>query len=261
MAAGRVRRLKAETPTASEAVSNGSGTSSRRPGGRSGAPPRGTEVVALVDVHKAYQQGPERVIALAGVDLSLARGESVALVGRSGSGKSTLGHLVGGLDRPDRGSVSLGGADVASLSASGLAVLRRRTVGFVFQFFHLLPGLSVRENVALPLLLDAQHPDRDRVDRLLDSVGMGPRAEHLPSQLSGGEMQRTAIARALVMDPAVIVADEPTGNLDSVTAAEVLDVLLARVSEQGAGLLLVTHDPKAAQRADRLVTLADGMLS
>ena len=220
----------------------------------------GTAVVEMEAVHKAHRRGPETVSALRGVDLTLYEGEAVALVGRSGSGKSTLAHLAGGLDRPDLGSVRLDGSDLAGLSARALAELRRGRIGFVFQFFHLLAGLTVAENVALPLVLGGQRPDRALLDGLLESVGLAERADHLPSQLSGGEMQRAAIARALVSDPAVVVADEPTGNLDTATASLVLGVLLARVREVGCALLLITHDQRAARRADRVLKLEDGVL-
>jgi putative ABC transport system ATP-binding protein len=220
----------------------------------------GTAVVEMEGVHKAYRRGPETVAALRGVDLSLYEGEAVALVGRSGSGKSTLAHLAGGLDRPDQGSVRLDGADLAGVSGRALAELRRRRVGFVFQFFHLLPGLSVAENVALPLMLGGQRADQNQVQSLLKSVGLTERAEHVPSQLSGGEMQRAAIARALVCDPVVVVADEPTGNLDTSTASAVLEVLLARVREAGCALLFIAHDPRAARKADRVLKLEDGVL-
>ena len=211
-------------------------------------------------VSKCFHRGGEVVTALDRVDLSVDQGQLVALVGPSGSGKSTLLHLAGGLDVPDEGRVRVGDRDVATLDAGGRALLRRRTVGFVFQFFHLIPTLTVGENVALPLALDGQRNRNGRIDALLDRMGIVDRRDHLPGELSGGEMQRAAIARALVGGPELVLADEPTGNLDSVTAATVLDLLCAEVRDAGAALLMVTHDAAVARRADRTCTLRDGRI-
>jgi putative ABC transport system ATP-binding protein len=215
-------------------------------------------LLELEGVSKRYHLGGDDVVALDDVDLSLDDGASLAIVGPSGSGKSTLLHLAGGLDRPDAGSVRLGGRDLADLSVGHRARLRRRQVGFVFQFFHLVPGLSVAENVELPLLLDGRRDRGGRVRHLLERVGLGHRARHQPSQLSGGEMQRTAIARALVAEPRLLLADEPTGNLDSATGAAVLEVLLEAVADAGCSLVMVTHDEAAASMADRTLHLRDG---
>jgi putative ABC transport system ATP-binding protein len=215
-------------------------------------------LLELVGVSKRYEQGGESVVALDGVDLSVEEGESLALVGRSGSGKSTLLHLAGGLDRPDGGAVHLDGQDLATLSVGDRARLRRREIGFIFQFFHLVPGLTVAENVGLPLLLDGRRDRNRHVDGLLERVGLGHRASHQPGQLSGGEMQRTAIARALVAGPRLVLADEPTGNLDSTSRAAILDVLVEAVDDAGCALVLVTHDATAAQRAQRTLHLRDG---
>jgi predicted ABC-type transport system involved in lysophospholipase L1 biosynthesis ATPase subunit len=226
--------------------------------------PTAPDVPALLRVEglsKRFRRGHETVVALDGVDLDVRAGEFVALVGRSGSGKSTLLHLCGGLDVPDRGRVVLGERDVTAMNAGERALLRRREVGFVFQFFHLIPTLSVTENVALPLVLDRRRDAETQARSLLDAVGLPERADHLPGELSGGEMQRAAIARALVHGPRVLLADEPTGNLDSATAAAVLDTLCERVRDSGCALLLVTHDPTVAARADRALTLSDGRLS
>jgi ABC-type lipoprotein export system ATPase subunit len=212
-------------------------------------------------VVKHYRRGDEDVVALAGVDLSVAAGELVALVGRSGSGKSTLLHLAGGLDVPDAGTVRVAERDLATLSVADRARVRRRDVGFVFQFFHLLPTLSVAENVELPLLLDKRRRRADRVRALLERVGVAHRAEHLPGELSGGEMQRAAIARALVSEPALLLADEPTGNLDSATGAGVLALLAEVVAEAGTALVMVTHDEAAAALAGRVLRLRDGQLT
>ncbi|HEY3140821.1 MAG TPA: ABC transporter ATP-binding protein [Acidimicrobiales bacterium] len=219
--------------------------------------------MSLLEMHgvvKHFHRGKEDVIALAGVDLSVAAGELVAVIGPSGSGKSTLLHLAGGLDVPDEGKVQVNGRDLAQLSVGERAEVRRREVGFVFQFFHLLPTLSVAENVELPLLLDRRKDRRQRIATLLERVGMSHRADHLPGELSGGEMQRAAIARALVADPALLLADEPTGNLDSATGASVLNLLTEVVTESGTALVMVTHDEVATQRATRVLRLRDGRL-
>jgi len=212
-------------------------------------------------VVKHYRRGEEDVVALAGVDLAVDAGELVVLVGRSGSGKSTLLHLAGGLDVPDDGVVRVGGQDLAELSATERARARRQDIGFVFQLFHLLPALTVAENVELPLLLDGRRRRRDRVTTLLERVGVAHRADHLPGELSGGEMQRAAIARALVAEPGLLLADEPTGNLDSTTGAAVLGLLTEVVAEAGTALLMVTHDEAAASLAHRVLRLRDGRLA
>jgi ABC-type lipoprotein export system ATPase subunit len=220
-------------------------------------------LLQLHEVTKHYRRGAEDVPALRGVDMEVAEGEAVAIVGPSGSGKSTLLHLAGGLDVPDAGTVRIDGRDLADLSVAERARLRRRDVGFVFQFFHLLPSLSVAENVELPLLLDGRRGRavRLQVADVLDRVGVAHRAGHLPGELSGGEMQRAAIARALVGGPRVVLADEPTGNLDSVTGRVVLDLLSSLVSEAGTTLVMVTHDEAAAARTGRVVRLLDGRLA
>jgi ABC-type lipoprotein export system ATPase subunit len=218
-------------------------------------------LLELSGVSKVYEQGGDRVVAVDEVTLSVEPGESVALIGPSGSGKSTLLHLAGGLDRPDRGSVRLGGRDLAALSVGERARLRRRELGFIFQFFHLVPGLSVAENVELPLLLDGRRDKGGRVHELLERVGLGHRAGHQPGQLSGGEMQRTAIARALVAEPDLVLADEPTGNLDSAAGAAILDLLGEVVTDAGAALVLVTHDHRAAARTERTLHVRDGRVT
>jgi putative ABC transport system ATP-binding protein len=228
-------------------------------------PPVGAEgpapALELRNVSKAYQQGSNRVVVLEGVDLAVRQSEFVALIGPSGSGKSTLLHLAGGLDRPDAGTVLVTGTDVGSLGAKRRAQLRRRQIGFVFQFFQLLPTLSVLENVELPLVFEGQRRSGPRALGLLERMGMGTMTNRYPSELSGGEMQRVAIARALVAGAPLILADEPTGNLDSVNGAEVLALLTEEVREAGAALLLVTHDRAASERADRVLTLVDGRLT
>jgi ABC-type lipoprotein export system ATPase subunit len=217
-------------------------------------------LLTLTGVKKSFQRGRETVVALNGVSLEIDKGEFVAMVGPSGSGKSTLLHLAGGLDQPEAGTVLLGERDLGALSAGERAKIRRQEIGFVFQFFHLLPTLTVAENVELPLVLDGQRNKGGVVATMLDRVGLSDRADHLPGELSGGEMQRAAIARALVAGPELILADEPTGNLDSTNGAVVLDVLAEQVAEAGAALLMVTHDESAASRADRVLHLRDGHL-
>jgi ABC-type lipoprotein export system ATPase subunit len=214
-------------------------------------------LLELRGVSKRFRQGTTQITALDDVDFDVNPGEFVALVGRSGSGKSTLLHLAGGLDTPDEGTVKVAGRDLSSLSAGDRARLRRRSIGFVFQFFHLLPTLTVVENVALPLLLDGSRPDQTPME-LLDRVGLSSRAHHLPGELSGGEMQRAAIARSLIAHPQLVLADEPTGNLDSSTGHDVLTLLVESVAARGAALIMVTHDSSAAARAERTLHLKDG---
>jgi putative ABC transport system ATP-binding protein len=212
---------------------------------------------------KTYGEGEAAVRALRGVDLAIPRGELVAVMGPSGSGKSTLLHLVGGLDTPTAGEVRVGGVSLGGLSDTELTLLRRRRMGFVFQFFNLLPTLSAEENVALPLMLAGESPGahRERIGGLLALVGLERRSGHLPQELSGGEQQRVAIARALVTRPEVVLADEPTGNLDTATGEEVLGLLRRSSAELGQTLVMVTHDPAAAASvADRVLFMRDGAL-
>ena len=206
---------------------------------------------------RVYGNGPDAVPALHDVDLSIAAGEFVAIMGPSGSGKSTLLHLVGGLDRPDAGEVVIEGEALAGLDDEALAHLRRRRIGFVLQFFNLFPLLSARENVAFSLLLDGRDDALVLADAALERVGLSGRAEHRPGELSGGEQQRVAVARALVTTPAVVLADEPTGSLDSLAGEDVLRLLRA-AADDGQAVLLITHDATAAAYADRVVRLRDG---
>jgi putative ABC transport system ATP-binding protein len=217
-------------------------------------------VVRTVGLTRRYKMGDARVDALRGVDLTIARGEFVALVGPSGSGKSTVLNLIGGLDQPTSGQVWINGTELSASDERTLTRHRRQHVGFVFQSFNLLPRLTAKENVALPLMFSGV-PERERLDRageLLERVGLGPRLTHRPTQLSGGEQQRVAIARALVGEPALLLADEPTGNLDSATGAEIMRLLKALNQERGLTLLVVTHDPEIAAFATRTVRLRDG---
>jgi putative ABC transport system ATP-binding protein len=222
----------------------------------------GPPAVELRDVVKEYALGPQLVRALAGVSLVLPRGQFAAVVGRSGSGKSTLLHLIAGIDVPTRGELLVDGHALSQLSDDALTRARRERVGMVHQFFNLLPTLTVRENVALPALL-AGVRERDalaRADALLVEVGLEARARARPATLSGGEMQRTAIARALVHEPALLLADEPTGNLDSRTAEQVIALLRSLGLRHGATVLLVTHSREAAASADRVIALRDGRI-
>jgi len=221
------------------------------------------EVVRLVDVHKTYRTGEMEVHAVRGVSLDIRRAEFVALMGASGSGKSTLMNLLGCLDRPTSGHYLLDGADVSGLDRDRLADIRNRKIGFIFQSFNLLPRTSARENVELPLLYSAQHLTnaqlREKADLVLASVGLGGREDHHPSQLSGGQQQRVAIARALVNDPEVLLADEPTGNLDSRTSVEIM-AIFQQLNERGITIVMVTHEQDIAAYARRNVVMRDGIL-
>ena len=218
-----------------------------------------TNPVEARAIVKTYRQGDDQIRALRGVDVTVAAGEFLAVTGASGSGKSTLIHILGGLDRPDEGEVRLEGAAISDLSDEELALVRRRRLGFVLQFFNLLPTLDAAENAAFPLLLDGVPDALDRAKASLERVGLSGRATHRPSQLSGGEQQRVALARALVTEPAVVFADEPTGNLDSATGEEILRLLRA-TADHGQTIVMVTHDSRSARFADRSVTLVDGRL-
>jgi len=220
-------------------------------------------LVRLIDVHKTYRTGEMEVPAVRGVSLEIKRGEFVALMGASGSGKSTLMNILGCLDRPTSGHYVLDGADVSGLDRDRLADIRNRKIGFVFQNFNLLPRTSARENVELPLVYSAQHLTnaqlRERADRVLASVGLGGREDHHPSQLSGGQQQRVAIARALINDPEVVLADEPTGNLDSRTSVEIMGIF-QQLNERGITIVMVTHEQDIAGYARRNVVMRDGIL-
>jgi putative ABC transport system ATP-binding protein len=218
-------------------------------------------MIAVLDVVKTYE-GKRRVTALDGVSFTVAAGEMVAVMGPSGSGKSTLLHLLGGLDQASSGSVRLDGAELTGLGDDALTRVRRDKIGFIFQFFNLLPTLSAFDNVALPMRLQHRSAAEARAvtERFLELVGLGKRADHLPDELSGGECQRVAIARALVMAPRVLLADEPTGNLDTATGGEILDLLKRINREIGSTLVMVTHDADAAAACRRILSLKDGKL-
>jgi putative ABC transport system ATP-binding protein len=217
-------------------------------------------IVTAVDVCRRYGEGDAAVNALAGVTVGFERGHFSAIMGPSGSGKSTLMHILAGLDRPTSGSVTLDGDEISGLDDAELTKLRRDKLGFVFQFFNLIPVLTAEENVLLPLSIAGRKPDAEWFDRLIDTVGLRDRLTHRPAELSGGQQQRVAVARALASRPAVVFADEPTGNLDSKSSEEVLRLLRTAVDEFGQSVVMVTHDPEAASYADRLVVLRDGLV-
>ncbi len=215
-------------------------------------------VVAARDLARRYGEGDTAVDALRGVSLEIAGGRLTTVMGPSGSGKSTLMHILAGLDRPTSGTVTIGDQEITDLGDTDLTKLRREHIGFVFQFFNLLPMLSAEENILLPLSIAGRKPDREFLDELLARVGLAKRRTHRPSELSGGEQQRVAIARALISKPTVVFADEPTGNLDSKTGGEILELLRHAVEETGQTTVMVTHDARSASIADRILFLADG---
>ena len=220
-----------------------------------------TDIVSATDLRRRYGEGEAAVDALAGIDLAIRRGELTAIMGASGSGKSTLMHLMAGLDTPTSGTVTLGGVRLDELDDRRLTELRRDKVGFIFQAFNLLPVLTAEENLVLPLTIAGRKPDPEWLESLVQTVGLGDRRTHRPSELSGGQQQRVAVARALITRPAVVFADEPTGNLDSNASAEVLVLLRRAVDEYDQTVVMVTHDAGAAAYADRLLVLADGRLA
>jgi putative ABC transport system ATP-binding protein len=218
------------------------------------------QVVQAVDLSRRYGEGAAAVDALVDVSTGFERGHFTAIMGPSGSGKSTLMHILAGLDKPTSGRVVLDGEEITSLDDAELTRLRRDKLGFVFQFFNLLPVLTAEENLILPLSIAGRKPDREWLERLIGAVGLEERRTHRPSELSGGQQQRVAVARALVSKPAVVFADEPTGNLDSTASGEVLALLRQAVDEFGQTVIMVTHDPAAARHADRLLVLRDGQI-
>ena len=217
-------------------------------------------IVTATDVRRRYGEGDAAVDALAGVTTDFERGRFSAIMGPSGSGKSTLMHILAGLDRPTGGSVTLDGTEITGLDDGDLTKLRRDKLGFIFQFFNLIPVLTAEENVVLPLSIAGRKPDEEWMRQLIDTVGLADRLTHRPAELSGGQQQRVAVARALVSKPAVVFADEPTGNLDSKSSQEILQMLRQSVDDLGQTVIMVTHDPEAASYADRLVVLRDGQV-
>jgi len=217
-------------------------------------------MIRLRQVEKNYRRGAEEVRALRGIDLDIKAGEFAAVVGPSGAGKTTLLHILGCLDLPSRGELHFDGIRVDKMRESELVALRRKKIGFIFQQFYLIPGLSVLDNIALPLLFSKTPADQGRIEELARMVGLGERLHHVPAQLSGGEMQRTAIARALVNSPEVILADEPTGNLDSANSEKIF-AILDKLHQKGLTVIMITHNPELAGRAGRTIQIKDGMVT
>lgn len=219
------------------------------------------EVVRLENVVKTYGEGETQVQALKGIDLSINKGEFVTIVGASGSGKSTLLHILGGLDHPTSGNVFIGGENIYNLKDNELSIFRRRNIGLIFQFFNLIPVLNVQENIALPTLLDDEQVDEQYLNEIIHVLGLHERRNHLPSELSGGQQQRVSIGRSLMNKPDIILADEPTGNLDTKNTKEVLTLLKTTAKRYNQTVILITHDPAIASNSDRIITVEDGMIS
>ena len=217
-------------------------------------------MIQLKNIEKTYRRGAEDVRALRGIDLTISSGELAAIVGPSGAGKTTLLHILGCLDQPSKGDVYFDGVNTAGMPESQLVKIRREKIGFVFQQFYLIPGLSVFDNIALPLLFSKKKIERKTIEKLAEMVGLEHRLHHAPSQLSGGEMQRTAIARGLVNEPAILLADEPTGNLDTENSEKIF-AILRQLSDEGLTTIMITHNPELAARAERVIQIRDGLIS
>lgn len=218
------------------------------------------EILKVENLTKTYGSGENLVHAVDDVSFSVEKGEFVAIVGASGSGKSTLLHLIGGVDRPTSGKIFVDGNDISKMNDAKLAVFRRRQVGIVYQFYNLIPILTVEENITLPCDLDGRGVDRERLEMILDSFGLRARRKHLPNQLSGGQQQRTSIARALINNPSLVLADEPTGNLDSKSSEEVMSILKMCNQSYGQTVIMITHNLDIAKQADRIITISDGKI-
>ncbi len=218
------------------------------------------EILRVENLCKTYGKNETLVKALDGISFSVNKGEFVAIVGASGSGKSTLLHILGGVDRPTSGKVLVDNKDVFKLNETNLAVFRRRQVGLIYQFYNLIPILNVEENMTLPLLLDGKQPDRRYLDELIDTLGLRGRVKHLPNELSGGQQQRVSIGRALMNRPAVLLADEPTGNLDSKASREIIELLKLSNKKYEQTIIMITHDNSLALNADRIITIDDGKI-
>lgn len=218
------------------------------------------EILRVENLTKSYGKGETKVDALKNINLSINKGEFVAIVGPSGSGKSTLLHLIGGVDRPTSGKVFINDVDIYDLKAKDLSIFRRRNVGLIYQFYNLIPVLSAKENILLPAELDNRKIDKKYLDDLLKTLGLKERENHLPNELSGGQQQRTSIGRALINRPSIVLADEPTGNLDSKNSKEVLELLKLSVKRYNQTLIMITHDTNIALQADRVITIEDGII-
>ena len=218
------------------------------------------EILRCEGVRKVYGSGDNQVVALDGIDLSVEKGEFVAIIGASGSGKSTLLHILGSVDRPSAGRVFIEETDIAALNQREAAVFRRRQAGIVYQFYNLIPTLTIRKNILMPLLLDKRKPNQEYFDRVIETLGIADKLEALPNQLSGGQQQRAAIARALIYRPALLLADEPTGNLDQKNSREIMDMLKLSNRNLKQTTVLITHDEKVALEADRIITIEDGRI-
>lgn len=218
------------------------------------------EILKVENLTKTYGSGENLVNAVDDVSFSVEKGKFVAIVGASGSGKSTLLHLIGGVDRPTSGKIFVDGNDISKMNDDKLAVFRRRQVGIVYQFYNLIPILTVEENITLPCDLDGRGVDRERLEMILDSFGLRARRKHLPNQLSGGQQQRTSIARALINNPSLVLADEPTGNLDSKSSEEVMSMLKMCNQSYGQTVIMITHNLDIAKQADRIITISDGKI-
>lgn len=218
------------------------------------------EILRCEGIKKVYGTGNNRVAALQKVDLSVEKGEFVAIVGASGSGKSTLLHILGSVDKPTKGKVIIEGTDISALNQTRAAIFRRRKVGLVYQFYNLIPTLTIRKNILMPLLLDKKKPNQEYFEQVVSSLGIADKLESLPNQLSGGQQQRAAIARSLIYRPALLLADEPTGNLDQKNSREIIDMLKLSNRNLKQTILLITHDEKIALEADRIVTIEDGQI-
>lgn len=220
----------------------------------------GMEILRCEGIKKVYGTGNNRVAALQKVDLSVEKGEFVAIVGASGSGKSTLLHILGSVDKPTEGKVIIEGTDISTLNQTGAAIFRRRKVGLVYQFYNLIPTLTIRKNILMPLFLDKKKPNQEYFEQVVSSLGIADKLDSLPNQLSGGQQQRAAIARSLIYRPALLLADEPTGNLDQKNSREIIDMLKLSNRNLKQTILLITHDEKIALEADRIVTIEDGQI-
>ena len=219
------------------------------------------EILKVENLCKSYGKGETMVKALDNVSFSVEKGEFVAIIGPSGSGKSTLLHLLGGVDKPDSGKVYIDGTDIYDLNETNLAIFRRRQVGLIYQFYNLIPVLNVEENITLPMLLDGKKPDREQLEKILEVLQLSERKNHLPNQLSGGQQQRVSIGRAIINNPSIVLADEPTGNLDSKNSEDIIELLKESNRRYNQTLIVITHDESIALQADRVIAIEDGRIS